>query len=144
MNIPDEYLARTKYYYNYVDLNMDGSDEILVVVMGPYTSGTGGDAALHVIRTNQGMKVNQVFTLMRTPIIVSDKVTNGVKELIVRYAGGGARATYVVLTCSDGNFTPVNQGRAIDGLEGVSGKAIISNDIRKDMEEGKALFLRKK
>ena len=143
LNIPDEYLTQTKYYYNYVDLNMDGADEIFVVVMGPYTSGTGGSTALHVIQTNQGLQVNQVFTLMRTPIIVSDKVTKGVKELVVRYSGGGVSGKYVVLTCSDGNFTPVNQGRAIDGLDGITGKAIISNDIVTDMEEGNALFLRK-
>ena len=144
LNIPDDYLTQTTYYYNYVDLNMDGADEIFVVVMGPYTSGTGGSTALHVLQTNRGMKVNQIFTLMRTPIIVSDKVTKGVKELVVRYSGGGVSGTYVVLTCSDGNFTPVNQGRVIDGLEDISGKAIISNDIVKDMQEGKTLFLRKK
>ncbi|MBP2667237.1 MAG: hypothetical protein H6Q76_2217, partial [Firmicutes bacterium] len=143
LNIPDDYLTQTTYYYNYVDLNMDGADEIFVVVMGPYTSGTGGSTALHVVQTNQGLAVNQVFTLMRTPIIVSDKVTKGVKELVVRYSGGGVSGKYVVLTCSDGNFTPVNQGRAIDGLEGITGIAIISNDIVKDMQEGKALFLRK-
>ena len=144
LRIPDEYVAQTKYYYNYVDLNVDGTDEIFVVVMGPYTSGTGGNTALHIIQTNQGMKVNQVFTLIQTPIIVSDQVTNGVKELVVRYSGGGATGKYVVLTCRDGHFTTVNEGRTIEGLEEISGKAIISNDILKDMQEGKVLFLRKK
>lgn len=137
LEIPEEYVAQTKYYYNYVDLNMDGTEEIFAVVMGPYTSGTGGNTALHIIQTNQGMKVNQIFTLMRTPIIVSDKVTNGVKELIVRYSGGGESGKYVVLTCSDGSFCRVNEGRAIVSLEGISGKAIISN---KDMKDG--LFLK--
>ncbi len=28
-DIPEEYLSKTKYYYNYVDLNDDGKEEIL-------------------------------------------------------------------------------------------------------------------
>lgn len=141
LEIPQEYWDKTKYYYNYVDLNMDGADEIFVVVMGPYTSGTGGSTALHIIPNSTGMHVNQEFTLIQPPIIVSDKVTKGVKELVVKNSGGGASGNYIVLTCSDGQFTTVNEGTVIKGLEGVSGKAIISNNILKDMEEKKALYL---
>lgn len=144
LDIPKEYWARTKYYYNYVDLNVDGKDEIFVVVMGPYTSGTGGSTALHVIQTGStGMQVNQKFTLIQTPIIISDKVTKGCKEIIFRNSGGGAAGNYVVLTASDGQYKTVNEGTVIKSLEGVSGTAIISNDIIKDMEEGKALYLQK-
>ena len=142
LEIPKEYLAKTRYYYNYVDLNGDGKDEIFVVVMGPYTSGTGGSTALHIIQTGtEGMQVNQKFTLIQTPIIISDKVTKGCKEIVVMRSGGGAEANYVVLTSSDGQYTTVNEGTVIKGLEGVSGTAIISNNIVKDMEEGKALYL---
>jgi hypothetical protein len=143
LKVPAEYLDKTKYYYNYVDLNMDGSDEIFVVVMGPYTSGTGGNTALHIIQTpTNGMQVNQEFTLINTPIIISDKVTKGCKEIIVKNSGGGATGNYVVLTARDGQYTSVNEGTAIKGLEGVSGISIINNDIIKDMEEGKALYLK--
>lgn len=144
LEIPEDSLAKTKYYYNYVDLNMDGNNEIFVVVMGPYTSGTGGSTALHIIQTNTGLKVKQKFTLIQTPVIISDTVTNGAKELIVRKSGGGATSSYVVLTCKDGKYTTVNEGTAIPGLEAVAGKAIISNDILKDMDEGKALYLQKR
>ncbi len=145
LEIPDEFLDTTKYYYNYVDLNCDGSDEIFVVVMGPYTSGTGGSTALHIIQTGtEGMQVNQVFTLIQTPIIISDKVTNGCKEIIAMRSGGGAASEYVVLTCSDGQYQTINEGTVIKGLEEVSGKAIICNDLLKDMEEGKILSLKKK
>ncbi len=144
LEIPADYLAKTKYYYNYVDLNMDKNNEIFVVVMGPYTSGTGGSTALHITQTDTGMKVNQKFTLIQTPVIISDKVTNGMKELIVRKSGGGATSSFVVLTYSDGKYLTVNAGTAIPGLEAVSGKAIISNDILKDTDEGKALYLQKR
>jgi hypothetical protein len=144
LEIPEEYLAKTKYYYNYVDLNKDGNNEIFVVVMGPYTSGSGGNTALHITQTNAGMKVNQKFTLIQTPVIISDKITNSAQELIVRKSGGGAVSSYVVLTNSDGKYTTVNEGTPLPGLEAVSGKAILSNDILKDMDEGKALYLQKR
>lgn len=144
LEIPKDYLAETKYYYNYVDLNGDGFDEIFTVVMGPYTSGTGGSTALHIIQTpTNEMHVKQKFTLIQTPIIISDKVTNGYKEIIVMRSGGGIESNYVVLTASDDNYTTVNDGTVIKGLEGVSGKAIICNDIVKDMEQGKAFYLQK-
>lgn len=144
MQIPDDFLAQTKYYYNYVDLNGDGTDEIFTVVMGPYTSGTGGSTALHVIVAPSGeMNVNQEFTLITTPIIISDKFTKGCREIIVMRSGGGAESEYVVLTASDGQYTSVNDGTVIKSLEDVSGTAIISNDILKDIEEDKALYLQK-
>ncbi len=144
LEIPEEYLSKTMYYYNYVDLNGDGADEILTVVMGPYTSGTGGSTALHIVQTpDMEMHVNQKFTLIQTPVIISDKVTKGCKEIIVMRSGGGAEANYVVLTASDGQYKDVNDGTVIKDLKGVSGTAIMSNDILKDMEEGKALYLKK-
>lgn len=144
LEIPDEYLEKTMYYYNYVDLNGDGTDEIFAVVMGPYTSGTGGNTALHIIQTpTKEMHVNQKFTLIQTPIIISDKVTKGCNEIIVMRSGGGAASEYVVLTCSDGQYKTVNEGTVIRDLKEVSGKAIICNDIVKDIEEEKALYLKK-
>ncbi len=144
LEIPNEYLSKTRYYYNYVDLNSDGKDEIFVVVMGPYTSGTGGSTALHILQTGTtGMQVNQLFTLIQTPIIISDKITKGLKEIVVMNSGGGADGNYVVLTSSDGQYTSVNEGTVINGLEEVSGTAIISNDIVKEMEAGKGLYLQK-
>jgi|GEM_PF-969291 len=141
LGIPDEYLDKTKYYYNYVDLNCDGRDEIFAVAMGPYTSGTGGSTALIVVQANGEMHVNQVLTLIHTPVIISDKITKGCREIIAMKRGGGANGNYAVLTCSDGYYKTVNEGAEISNLDGISGKAIISNDILKDMEEGKALYL---
>lgn len=141
--IPDEYLEKTRYYYNYVDLNDDGNNEIFVVVMGPYTSGTGGSSALIVNPVGEELCVNQGFTLMRTPIIISDTKTKGAKEIIVENSGGVVESNYVALTCSDGYYTNVPEGRAVESLEGITGTAIITNDILQEFQEGKALTLKK-
>lgn len=135
-DISKEELGQTKYFYNYLDLNNDESNEIFVVVMGPYTSGTGGDSALWVVENQGQLYVNQRFTLANVPIIISDKVTNGYHDLIVPYSGGGAEGGYKVLTCEEGSYEDAGQAKGIENLDGVTGKAIIANDILKEIENG--------
>lgn len=145
--IPEESWGATKYYYNYVDLNGDGTEEILAVVMGPYTSGTGGSSMLWVL-PYADMVVNQSLTLINTPIIVTKEATNGqeygTRGLIVQRSGGGAETEFVLLTCDDGVYKEVNEGEVLESLEGVEGTAIICNDLLADMENGNYLTLAKK
>lgn len=145
--IPEESWEATKYYYNYVDLNGDGTEEILAVVMGPYTSGSGGSSLLWVL-PHADMAVNQAFTLINTPIIVTKGAVNGqefgTKGLIVQRSGGGAEAEFVLLTCSDGFYKEVNDGEVLESLDNVEGTAIICNDLLADMESGEYLTLAKK
>lgn len=141
-DIPESMLDKTGYYYNYVDLNNDGANEIFVVLTGPYTSGTGGYAGMIVFPINGELHVNQKFKSLRTPIIISNTVTKGAKEIIVYRSGGGAEGHYVALTASDGTYSKVSKGKALDSLEGVNGRAIISNDIVKDIDNGNILTLK--
>ncbi len=134
--IPEEFLDTTRYYYNYVDLNCDGEDEIFTVIMGPYTSGSGGSSALWVVESAGELHVNEDFTLVNTPVILSDKVTSGCRELVIPYYGGGAESAYSVLSCKDGYYSRVNEGTMVETLEGISGTAIIANDIGKAIENG--------
>lgn len=144
--IPEEAWADTKYYYEYVDLNSDGTNEILAVVIGSYTSGSGGDSMLWLI-PDADMAVNQAFSLIRMPIIVTDETVNGqtygAKGLIVQRSGGGAETETVLLTCQDGIYKTVNEGTRLDAeaLENVSGTAIFCNDILQDMQDGNYLTL---
>ena len=145
--IPEESWEATKYYYNYVDLNGDGTEEILAVVMGPYTSGTGGSSVLWVL-PYADMAVNQSLTLINTPIIVTKDAVNGkefgARGLIVQRSGGGAETEFVLLTCDDGVYKEVNDGEVLESPEGVEGTAIICNDLLTDMESGNYLTLAKK
>ncbi len=143
LEIPEEEAAKTLYLYNYVDLNADGTNEILALVVGPYTSGSGGSTALHVLQNPEGFQVNQIFTLMREPLIISDKMNKGCHEIIIYQSGGGAEGGYVALASSDGQYQTANAGTPLANLEGVTGTAIMSNDIPKDIESGAALYLKK-
>ena len=134
--IPKEYYESTRYYYNYVDLDDDGEEELFVVIMGPYTSGTGGSSALW-ITTNEGkLHVKQDFTIVNNPIIVSDNLTNGVHDLIVPYYGGGAQSQYSILEFQGDSYPRVSDGKISKDLEGVTGVAIIANDLGEEVDQG--------
>ena len=143
--IPEEFWEQTKYYYNYVDLNGDGTDEIFAVIMGSYTSGSGGDSALWCLEYEGEVKIMQAFTLVNTPIIVTKEALNGreygAKGLILQRSGGGAETEIVQLSCSDGVYTNVADAPVLENIEDIQGTAIICNDLIKDMESGNFLTL---
>lgn len=134
--IPEDFYETTRYDYNYVDLDGDGTDEIFAVISGPYTSGSGGSSALWVIESAGELHVNQNFTLVNTPVIISDTVTNGLKELMIPYYGGGAESSYSVLAGKEGLYPRVPDGKMIETLDGITGTAIIANDKIKEIEAG--------
>ena len=138
--IPQEEWSGTRYYYDYVDLNDDGVDEIFAVVIGMYTSGSGGDSAL-IVHPAAGMTVSQQFTLVRTPILVSDQLTDGVHDLIFLRSGGGSEPAFVRLTCTDGIYGNPADAEVLPNLDGVSGTAILCNDVFADLNSGSALTL---
>ena len=143
--IPKQYWSETKYYYNYVDLNEDGKREIFVVVMGSYTSGTGGSSALW-LQDDQKITtacVLQAFTLIQLPIIISNNTSSGYRELIVPYYGNAANE-YRILSNHDGVYDSVEQGRLIMSLDEISGEAIMvdgnaSGEYGVKLELGKGL-----
>ncbi|WP_206460778.1 M56 family metallopeptidase [Anaerovorax sp. IOR16] len=140
--IPEEYLEKTFYYYNYVDLNDDGNDEIFAVVMGPYTSGTGGSTGMIISQNNGNLTVQQILSLIRTPIIVSENTTNGYHDLLVEYSGGGVEPSYVSLTYKDGAYTGVSYAEKIEKIDDINGTIILCNDIEEDIKNDKVFFLK--
>lgn len=139
MEIPEDFYEATHYYYNYVDLDNDGTKEIFVMVTGPYTSGTGGSSALWVSENAGKLHVVQNFTLVNEPIIISDTIKNGFHELVVPYYGG-EKSQYSVLSYQNGEYLNVPDGKIIDTLDGITGTAIIANDIIKEVEAGTMRF----
>ncbi|HEX8557436.1 MAG TPA: hypothetical protein VF668_05015 [Pyrinomonadaceae bacterium] len=98
----------TNYYYNRVDLNGDGRPEALVYLFGAYTCGSGGCNTLVFRQTEAGdYKLVAEISLTHNPVVVSERRTNGWKDLIFMVSGGGERARHAVLRF-DGRTYPNN------------------------------------
>lgn len=134
--IPKEDYKKTRYFYNFVDLNYDGDKEIFVVIVSPYTSGTNRNKALWIFEKNGKLEVRQEFTLVSTPIIISNNVTKGVRDLIFSYYDEGTDPRYSVLSCNGGHFPLLSNGKIIDSLDGIVGDAIIANNITAEAAAG--------
>ena len=143
--IPEEYWDETKYYYNYVDLDNDGTNEIFAVLLGSFVSGSGGNSALWCEERDGTMQIRQAFTLVNTPILVTEDVIDvpngGAKGLLLQRSGGGGETEIVQLTCHNGVFLNVADAEPVDNIEDVRGTAIICNDLVDDMETGNYLTL---
>lgn len=140
-DLDDKGSKETRYYYNCIDLNGDGVNEIFVEVVGPFTSGTGGDSAVIYKDNNGTLEEISDFTLIRNPIIISDEKSNGWNDIIVEYSGGGAPKKYAILKYDGNKYSKVNESETIDSIKDVSGVAIISNDMEKDMKASEGLYL---
>lgn len=140
-DLDDKGAKETRYYYNCIDLNGDGVNEIFVEVVGPFTSGTGGDSEVIYKDNNGTLEEISDFTLIRNPIIISDEKSNGWNDIIVEYSGGGAPKKYAILKYDGNKYSKVNESETIDSIKDVSGVAIISNDMEKDMKASEGLYL---
>jgi hypothetical protein len=84
-----------RYAYGRVDLNGDGTPEVLAMPMGSIFCGTGGCNLLVLADTGDGYSVVNSFAISRLPVIVSNQQTNGWHDLIRPESGGGAPPSYV-------------------------------------------------
>lgn len=125
-------LDNTRYYYNKVDLNDDGISEIFAFVVGSFVCGTGGCSAVIFKHENGEYKLLSRFSLVRNPIIISNKKTNGYRDIIMKVSGGGIESFFAELKY-DGKTYPSNpsvQPKIKPGTK-VEGEAIIADDISK-------------
>ena len=100
-----------------MDLDSDGENEIFAVVVGSYTSGSGGSSALWCAEQDGELVVKQAFTLVNMPVIVVDNEDGGAKDLILERSGGGAETEYVMLTCADGVYTNVSDAETVSSSD---------------------------
>lgn len=124
---------KVRYYYNRIDLNGDGNPETFVYLVGPAVSGSGGSSALILESDGDEYKVFSNFTLVRTPVIVSENKSNGWNDLIMYVSGGGAKPLYHEMKF-DGEKYPLNPSVQPIVEEGtkIKGTAIIADDMMKN------------
>ena len=141
--IPEEFCAETRYYYDMVDLNEDGTEEILAVVVGEYTECDGGDPAVILEQSEQGYQVLERFAYVRTPVYVSDTMTDGWHDLIFPAYGGEEGTGFRVFHYQDGiGYQNENMEFMEDMDENFCGKKMIADNFIDDMDKGNYLTLR--
>lgn len=123
----DEESNATHYNYNYVDLNDDGQQEIFVVVSGPYTSGSGGSSALLLEEKQHKLQVRSAFTLVNTPVIITEDKKHDYKSLVFPYYGGGQPYSLSLIEYNGKNYPNVNDGIIVDKNKQFSGRMILAD-----------------
>lgn len=143
-------MSKTRYYYNYVDLNGDNVDEIIVQLNGEYSTTKDGDTVLIVEQTNanddddddDGFDVIAQFTAFANPVIVSDNKTNGYRDLIFINPGSNP-TTYKKVTYGRDDYGKMSSAKTIENLDDVTGVALLCNDVASDTQNGEGLFFGK-
>lgn len=125
-----KYDKNIRYYYNTIDLNDDGIPEVFAYVVGSSVCGTGGCSAIIFQKQGEDYDVLSKFTLVNPPIIISDKKTNGYKDIIMYVSGGGIESFFAKMKY-DGKHYPSNPSiqPKIKPYEKISGKVIIADDM---------------
>lgn len=129
----EEDLGKVRYYYNNVDLNEDGNPEVFVYLVGSPVCGTGGCSGAILKNENGEYTLLSKFTLVNNPVIISNRKTNGYRDIIMYVSGGGIESFFAQIKY-DGATYPSNpsvQPKIMAGTK-LEGVGIISDDITKN------------
>lgn len=126
----DQSEDRIRYYYNIIDLNDDGRNEIFVYLLGPFVCGTGGCSAAIFEKIDNEYVILSRFSLVNNPILISKNTSNGYRDIIMYVAGGGIESFYARLKYNGTRYpaNPSVQPKVEPGTK-LSGKAIVADDI---------------
>lgn len=142
MDIPRDQWKDTKYSYHRVDLAGDGKMEALVLLRGPWTSGTGGSTlAILVPHGKDRWRVSQTLTIIHSPLIAVDGEKGKWKDLLVKRYGGGSQPAWVRLQYRNGRYEGVNEGQEIHDISSFRGTLLFANDFILDDMTGRYLTL---
>jgi hypothetical protein len=100
-----------RYVAGVVDLNSDGTPEVVALALGREACGSGGCTAFVLRDSGTGYQVVTRITTVSAPILAAADRSAGWRDLIVGVAGGGAEPGARVLRYS-GNSYPENASLA--------------------------------
>lgn len=129
----DSYQDNVRYYYNKVDLNGDGIDEIFVYLVGPSMCGTGGCSGAVFKQGGQEYSLLSKFSLVNNPVIISNSKTKGYRDIVMNVYGGGIESFFALLKYN-GITYPSNPSiqPKLKAWTKVEGIAIVADDIAKN------------
>jgi hypothetical protein len=108
---PDSYPSWSKsthYFAQVVDLNGEGSNQVIVYLMNGGWCGSGGCTALILAPEKSSYRVVTRLTITWPPIRVLETRSHGWRDIGVWVEGGGIRPGYEAVLQFDGKHYPAN------------------------------------
>ncbi len=143
--IREEDFEKTRYYYNYVDLNEDGQNEILAFVFGQDVPQIQGNVLLWLNEERGSLSkdsVRQSFEQVGTPVYISSQKTEGYRNLILTENTQTVSVlkeqgtepvsigqSYRELTYTGEKSQELEEGATLDDIRDKKGTAIFTNPI---------------
>ena len=129
--------ANVRYYYNYVDLNDDGEEEILAYVSGKEAPGIDGSLLLWLDESDDekitAHSIRQAFRPAGFPVYISNHMTDGYQDLLITQNRDifGRSGTEEVNADNagrtvDGEETSLDETAGLDETTGVNGAEMLS------------------
>jgi hypothetical protein len=129
-----------RYFDSTVDLNGDGVAEVVVYLAGPMVCGTGGCPMFVFTPGPDGYRLVSQFSVVRPPVRISPRSSQGWRNLVVGVGGGGLAAGSAELK-HDGTGYPSNPTVApAEPLADLEGTGILIPEFG-SYTEGKAIAL---
>jgi hypothetical protein len=95
------------YWYNRVDLNEDGTPEVVMGITARSVCGSGGCNTFVFQKEGDAYRLVTRISVARNPLVVSEHRTNGWHDLILPVGGGGIEPGHAILKF-DGKTYPDN------------------------------------
>lgn len=105
-------LPTARYLASRRDLNGDGSEEVIVYLMGPFFCGTGGCSLLVFTRGENGYTEIANAGTARPPVSLAKGGMNGYADIWYEQSGGGGPTEYVQLAFQDGRYGALSRAPA--------------------------------
>jgi hypothetical protein len=118
-------LELTRYQAASVDLNDDGSPEMIVLANDREYCGSGGCTLFVLTPAADSYRIVTRMTVTRPPVRVLSTSSRGWQDLAVRVAGGGSLQPYDVALRFDGRSYPTNPSVVARSREQIGGKVVI-------------------
>ena len=100
--------SKTEYYAAFVGLKDDHTQQVIVYFSDRYSCGSGGCTTLILTPKGASYKVVTSLTIVRLPICVLRRTSNGWHDISVGVQGGGIVERYQTRLSFNGKFYPSN------------------------------------
>lgn len=142
LDLENKDMTKTRYYYNYVDLNDDGTDEVIAELVGDTVSNSAGNLVCIVNQDmdddnedDDGFDIVQKFNCFANPIIISDHKTKGWKDIIIMEQDNSDKTVYRKLVYDGTKYTDISDAETMSNIDDITGVAILCNDIAGDSQD---------